>query len=40
VAYLVARSSDRGRLASVFYGLTALALGVLIALLKSALASH
>jgi hypothetical protein len=40
VAYLVARSTARGRLASVFYGITALALGVLVAVVKSALASH
>jgi hypothetical protein len=40
VGYLVARSADRSRLASAFYGLTALAVGVLVALVKSALAAH
>jgi len=40
VGYLVARSTGRGRLAAVFYGITALALGVLVALVKSALAAH
>jgi hypothetical protein len=40
VAYLVARASGRPRLASLFYGVTALALGVLVALVKSVLAVH
>lgn len=40
IAYLVARSSGRPRVASLFYGVTALALGVLVALVKSILAAH
>lgn len=40
VAYLVARHTGSGRLASVFYGLTALALGVVVALVKTKLSSH
>jgi hypothetical protein len=40
VGYLVARAAGRSPVPSVFYGLTALALGVVVALLKSALAPH
>ena len=40
VSYLIGRSAGRGRTASVFYGLTALALGLLVALAKSRLAAH
>src|SRR5262249_20943610 len=40
IGYLVARNSGRTRLGSVFYGVTALALGVLVALVKSLLAAH
>src|SRR5262249_49158546 len=40
VAYLIARSSGKPRLGSLFYGVTALALGVLVALVKSVLAAH
>ena len=40
VAYLVARQTKKSRLASVFYGITALALGVLVALIKTKLAAH
>ena len=40
VAYLVARHTGSGRLASAFYGLTALALGVVVALVKSKLSAH
>ena len=40
VAYLIARSSGKPRVASLFYGVTALALGVLVALVKSVLAAH
>jgi hypothetical protein len=40
VAYLIARHVDRSRLASLFYAITALALGVLVALVKTALAAH
>jgi hypothetical protein len=40
VGYLVARSTGRSRLAAIFYGVTALALGVLVALVKTRLAAH
>lgn len=40
VGYLVARHAGARRLAAVFYGLTALALGVLVALVKTKLAAH
>ncbi len=40
IGYLVARATGKGRLPSVFYGLTALALGIVVALVKSALAAH
>jgi hypothetical protein len=40
VAYLIARSSGKPRVASLFYGVTGLALGVLVALVKSALAAQ
>lgn len=40
VAYLVARSAGKNRWASVFYGITALALGVLVATVKMTLAAH
>jgi hypothetical protein len=40
IAYIVARHIDKARLASVFYGLTALAVGVLVALVKTSLAAH
>jgi hypothetical protein len=38
--YLVARATGRSRLASIFYAVTALALGVLVALIKTRLAAH
>jgi hypothetical protein len=40
IGYLVARATGKGRLPAVFYGLTALALGIVVALVKSALAAH
>jgi uncharacterized membrane protein len=40
IAYLVARHTGRSRLASVFYGIIALTLGVLVALVKSILSAH
>jgi hypothetical protein len=40
VGYVIARSSGRTRTASAFYGITALALGLLVAFVKSALAAH
>ena len=40
VAYVVARISGRPRVVSCLYGVTALALGVLVALVKSILAAH
>ena len=40
VGYIIARSSGRSRLAAIFYGVTALALGVLVALVKTKLAAH
>jgi len=40
VGYLVARRTGSGHLASAFYGLTALALGVVVALVKAKLSAH
>ena len=40
VGYLLARSRKKSRIASFFYGFTALALGVLVATVKSKLAAH
>jgi hypothetical protein len=40
VGYLVARRTGSGRLASFFYGLTALAVGVAVALIKTKLSAH
>jgi hypothetical protein len=40
VGYILARHTGASRLASVFLGVTALALGVLVALVKSLLAAH
>jgi hypothetical protein len=40
IGYLLARTTGRSRVAAVFYGVTALALGVLVALVKTRLASH
>jgi hypothetical protein len=40
IGYLLARSMGKKRFASVFYGITALALGVLVAVVKMALAHH
>jgi hypothetical protein len=40
VGYLVARATGRSRLAALFYSITALALGLLVALVKSLLAAH
>jgi hypothetical protein len=40
VAYLVARYTGSSRLVSAFYGAAALALGVLVALIKSILSAH
>jgi hypothetical protein len=40
IGYLVARATGKPRVSSVFYGVTALALGVVVALVKSALAAH
>jgi hypothetical protein len=40
VAYLVARATGRARLPAAVYGVTALALGVVVALVKSTLAGH
>jgi hypothetical protein len=40
VAYVIARISGRSRTVSCLYGVTALALGVLVALVKSILAAH
>jgi len=38
--YLIARATGKARLPSIFYGVTALALGIAVALVKSALAAH
>ena len=40
VGYVIARTSGRSHTSSIFYGLTALALGVLVAFVKNALATH
>jgi hypothetical protein len=40
VGYLVARHTGSTRLASLFYGLTALAIGVVVALVKAKLSAH
>jgi hypothetical protein len=40
VGYLVARQTGSSRVASLFYGVTALAVGVTVALIKSALVAH
>jgi len=40
VGYLIARYSGKSRLPSALYGITALAIGVLVALVKSVLAAH
>jgi hypothetical protein len=38
--YLIARETGKSRFASTFYGLTALAVGILVAVVKSVLAAH
>jgi hypothetical protein len=40
VGYLVARRTGSGHLAALFYGLTALAVGVVVALVKAKLSAH
>jgi hypothetical protein len=40
VGYLIARETGKSRFAAALYGITALALGVLVATVKSALAAH
>src|SRR4051812_4273074 len=40
VGYLLARATKRSRIAALFYGVTALTLGVLVALIKTRLAAH
>lgn len=40
IGYLIARATGRSRLAAVSYGATVLALGVLVALVKTRLAAH
>src|SRR3954451_3715492 len=40
VGYLIARHTGKSRLPSVFLGVTALALGILVAAVKSVLAAH
>ncbi|MFI5048044.1 MAG: hypothetical protein ACHQIG_13340, partial [Acidimicrobiia bacterium] len=40
IGYLLARRGGKSQLTSIFYGITALALGVLVAVVKSALAAH
>jgi len=40
VGYLIARETGKSRVAAAFYGLTALAFGVLVALVKLVLAAH
>ena len=40
IGYLVARATGESRLPSAFYGVTALSLGVVVALVKSVLAAH
>ena len=40
IAYFIARASGRKQLPAAFYGITALALGVVVALVKAKLAAH
>ena len=40
IAYLVAHRTGKAQLPAVFYGIIALTLGVMVALVKSALAAH
>lgn len=40
VGYLIARVTGRSRFTSVFYGLTVLVIGILVALVKTRLAAH
>jgi len=40
VSYFIARATGKSFLPSIFYGITALALGIVVALVKSALAAH
>jgi hypothetical protein len=40
IGYAIARLTGKGRLASAFFGLAALALGVVVALVKTKLAAH
>ncbi|WP_426574530.1 hypothetical protein [Aquihabitans sp. McL0605] len=40
MAYLIARLSGKARVPSVVFGVTALALGVLVAFVKYTLAAH
>ncbi len=40
VGYLISREAGRSRIVAAIYGVTALALGVLVATVKSALAAH
>ncbi|MFL5845189.1 MAG: hypothetical protein ACJ762_10885 [Solirubrobacteraceae bacterium] len=40
VAYLVARRAGKAQPAAVFYGVTAAAVGIVVALVKTALAAH
>jgi hypothetical protein len=40
IGYFIARASGKSRVPAAFYGLTALALGVVVALVKSMLAAH
>ena len=40
MGYVLARASGKPRVASVFFGLAALALGVVVALVKTKLAAH
>jgi hypothetical protein len=40
VGYIIVRSTGKSRLTSLFYGITVLALGVLVAIVKSSLSAH
>ena len=40
LGYVIARGAHKGRVSSAFFALTALALGVLVALIKTKLAAH
>ena len=40
VGYFIARATAKGHVPAFFYGVTALALGVLVALVKASLAAH